>query len=85
MIRTIILTMARSGKVSTSEIYAISRFEVLMAVKMSMLIFGVVKPCGLVGRCHALKKGAISSSETLDSAYKSTALLPRRPISIFCY
>jgi hypothetical protein len=45
------------------------RFEVLTAVKMSMLVFWDVTLCGLVA--DALKMEAICSFETLVSTYKS--------------
>jgi hypothetical protein len=44
------------------------RFEVLTAVKMSMLVFCIVKPCALVG----LKMKAVWFSEMLIFTYKST-------------
>jgi hypothetical protein len=55
-------------------------FEVFTAVKMSMLAFWVVTPCGLVSRYHfrgtycnsALKMEAVCSSKTLVPAYKFT-------------
>jgi hypothetical protein len=57
------------------------RFEVLTAVKMSMLVFWVVTPCGLVRRyqrfgetycLQLLYMETVCFSETLVSAYKST-------------
>jgi hypothetical protein len=48
--------------VFTNEIFVnfrpslIMRFEVLTAVKMSMLVFWVVTPCGLVGRFQRFRK-----------------------------
>jgi hypothetical protein len=52
------------------------RFQVLMAVKMSLLVFWIVMLCGLVGRNQhlenifsALKMESVCSSETLVSIY----------------
>jgi hypothetical protein len=36
------------------------RVEALRAVKMSMLVFWVVTPCGLVGRYHISEKHTVS-------------------------
>jgi hypothetical protein len=55
-------------KLCLEYLYEKVRFEVLTAVKMSMLVFWVVTPCGLV----ALKMEAVCSRETLVSTYKST-------------
>jgi hypothetical protein len=59
------------------------RFEVLTAVKMLMLVFWIVTPCGLVGRyqrfggtyclhLQVFSPKAVCSSQTLVSTYKST-------------
>jgi hypothetical protein len=54
------------------------RFDVLTEESMSMFLFWVVTPCGLVGRhqrfgwIYGLKIDAVSSSETLVSSYKPT-------------
>jgi hypothetical protein len=37
------------------------KFEVLTAVKMSMLVFWVVMPCGLVGRYKLLEEHTASN------------------------
>jgi hypothetical protein len=51
------------------------RSEVLTAVKMSVLFFWVVTPCGIAGtyqrKILALKMEAVCSSETMVSTYKS--------------
>jgi hypothetical protein len=48
--------------------YSNIRFEVLMAVKISVLVFWAVTPCGLV----ALKMEAGCFSEMFVPTYKST-------------
>jgi hypothetical protein len=48
--------------------WASRRYEVLMAMKMSLLIFWVVTPCGLVGSTNVSIFMAVCSSETLVSS-----------------
>jgi hypothetical protein len=53
------------------------KFEVIMAVKMSILVFWVFTPCGLADRTNVSEKntastfraGGLCSSETLRSTY----------------
>jgi hypothetical protein len=47
------------------------RLSILTAVKMSMLAFWVVTPCGLVGR-YQMKMETVCSSDILVSTYNST-------------
>jgi hypothetical protein len=52
------------------------RFEVIMMVEMSMLVFWVVVACGLVGKCQQCFGEAyclhFQGSALLVSTYKST-------------
>jgi hypothetical protein len=55
------------------------RSEVFMAVKMSMLVFWVVMPCGLVGRYSAEDGGSMFLHEVGIYLQDHTPLQPRRP------
>jgi hypothetical protein len=44
---------------------SVLRVEVLMTVKMSIMVFWVMTPCGLVGVYHC-------SSETVETTHKTT-------------
>jgi hypothetical protein len=48
-----------------------ARFEVLTAVKISMVVFWVVTPCQLTSEYQSLKMEAVCSSKTI-LAYKPT-------------
>jgi hypothetical protein len=68
------------------------RFELLSAVKMLMLVFWVVTPCGLVRRYHRFGGTYTSGPEDGGRMFLRnigvylkvhTALQPRRPTSTF--
>jgi hypothetical protein len=45
------------------------RFEIFMVVKMSMLLFWVVMPCGLIDRYQHLEKHTVSSIFRAEKQY----------------
>jgi hypothetical protein len=53
---------------------SVRRSKVLTAVKMSMFVFWVVTPCGLVGRCNVSEEhtASILNPEDGDSMFLNT-------------
>jgi hypothetical protein len=62
------------------ESYKNMRFEVLIAVKMSMLVFWVVMPCEFVGRYQRFRPSMFLQNVGIFLQIH-TALQPGRPIS----
>jgi hypothetical protein len=79
-------TFSRNVKERLKNIYLNVRFEVLTAVKMSLLFLWVVTPCGLVGRYHcfggkyASSHGVVTQRNNIDKFCECLKLVTNRAL-----